>query len=180
MAVLSRGYNAENVPIEPGIMYVFNKRMQIWQRLRIPGAVPWVRSFGTCIAGIAAEPDREGMRESPGRLQRIVTPLKNGARQDLTVDHVFQSSGTYFPGELFLYNSETGRMYNIHTRQGDSEVLLVANDTLFYRVNDSIFRVRTGVTERGEQTRIVTDQPVAGNHWALFGPAEASASPASR
>ena len=31
-------------------------------------------------------------------------------------------------------------MFTIHTGEGDSEVVLVTNDRVIYRVNDSLFR----------------------------------------
>ena len=81
IAVLGRGHT-DNRPFEPGIMYVLNKRLQMWRAVKIPGAFPWVRGFGFWVAGLAAEPDRDRERESPGKLRRMAAVLKKELRYD--------------------------------------------------------------------------------------------------
>jgi hypothetical protein len=47
-------------------------------------------------------------------------------------------------GELSLFNIRTDKKYTIDTGQGDSEILLIDGETVYYRVNDSVYKARIG------------------------------------
>jgi hypothetical protein len=48
------------------------------------------------------------------------------------------------PGTLSIYNVRTDKLYAITTGQGDSQILLVEGDTVYYRANTKLFSARIG------------------------------------
>ena len=76
----------------------------------------------------------------------------------------------YFPGILFLYDIRTGKKYTIETNQGDSEILLVEEGIMYYRVNDRILKAKIGKESIGEPELVVEGEIVPDIHWAFMGP----------
>jgi hypothetical protein len=73
-----------------------------------------------------------------------------------------------FPGRLHLYNIETERLDTIVTNQGDSEILLIENDTVYYRVSDRLYSAP--ITEKGigAAKLIAKDDLIRDSHWAFI------------
>ena len=74
----------------------------------------------------------------------------------------------YSPGILILYNVNTRKKYTIETNQGDSEVLLVENNTVYYRSNRSIYKAEIGEKEIKKGTLLVENDIVPDIHWAFI------------
>jgi hypothetical protein len=85
---------------------------------------------------------------------------------------MFQFVPFQFPGELYLYNIQSHRKYTIKTGQGDSEILLVDGDTVYYRVrvNDTLYKARLGATAVDDPVKMATGSDVQLAHWAFLGP----------
>ena len=62
------------------------------------------------------------------------------------------------------------KTYTIRTDQGDSEVLLVDADTVYYRVNDTLYKAAIRNDAIEDRIKIVTDDNVPLAHWLFFGP----------
>jgi hypothetical protein len=82
--------------------------------------------------------------------------------------------GDYYPGILFLYNVETKKYIEWKTLengrpQGDSEVLLVQDETVYYRINDKIYKapIENG-NKLGNSKLLVQDDRVRDIHWAFI------------
>jgi len=132
----------------------------------VPGTVSVLRNFGDWFASLVVEGG--SARESPGKALR--RQLRPNAYSDPPVDVDFQASHEYSPGLLYLTNVRTQKSYTIKTDEGDSEVLLINNGTIYYRVNDSIFRAPIGPENVGMPVLIATDQQIPDVHWAFLGP----------
>jgi hypothetical protein len=65
------------------------------------------------------------------------------------VDDLFDGILSSFPGKLTLYNVQSGATFEIATEQGDSEVLLITDTAVFYRVNDALYRAPFSVAGVG-------------------------------
>lgn len=61
--------------------------------------------------------------------------------------------------------------YQIKTGEGDSEVLLVDGDEVYYRVNQTLYRATLGTSRVEHPTQILSDETVQLSHWAFIGPA---------
>lgn len=155
----------------PGIgkskYYVFRKKDRQWDSAVVDGARTYVRGFGNWLVGAVADVERPA--PSPGgELRR-----KSFTTTGIPADWRFKNAGFYCPGILFLYNAITRKKILIPTGQGDSEVLLVDGETVYYRINESIYGARIGQHGVEEANMIAKDPVVADIHWAFWGPKKA-------
>jgi hypothetical protein len=162
---------------------VYDKRAQQWHNVDFPSAGRSIRGFGPWLAvagserkrsrdpAVFADPRREPV--SPGSASRRTVLNPNARDKERTsIDDLFVGGPYYYTGDLILYNAQSRRKYTIQTSQGDSEILLVDGDTVYYRVNDSLFKAQipqTGIEFLHPQL-IVTDANVQFAHWAFMGP----------
>ncbi len=129
--------------------FIFNKKEKSWHSARFEGSKSYIRAFGPWIAGYVA--DTAQGSDSPGRENRRKKMTSTG----IPLDERLKKWKTYSAGILFLYNNiNTRKKYTIRTNQGDNEVLLVEGDTVYYRINRSIYRAAIG-KNRIEQGTII-------------------------
>ena len=145
---------------------VLEKHSGEWRRLTIPGNASWnVRAFRSWIAGMVEESlYGEQFLISPGRHKPIPR------NQFDTVDGYLQNEAIYRPGKLFLYDVPGRRYYQWDTHDADSEVILVEDGQVYYRVDQAIYRAKIGEKELDKPELLVEDKEVPGIHWAFFGP----------
>jgi hypothetical protein len=162
---------------------VYDKRSQQWQNVDFLSAGASIRGFGAWLAVAGGERKRpfstgqnrsfDPRREpvSPGSASRrtLLNP-KTRDKEQRTIDDMFLEVPFYFSGDLFLYNVHSHRKYTIQTGQGDSEILLVDGDTVYYRVNDSLFKAQIGQAKIENTQLILTDSNIQFAHWAFMGP----------
>jgi hypothetical protein len=170
----------------PRALDVFVKKSSEWRRIPLAFDARRVRAFGAWITAIAEEPgwistrvgrggtivrgpqDEKRILEfrdkSPGRAKRKAEPIDSG----MTVDDLFDGVEAVFPGELLVYNGVSGAKMTISTGQGDSEVLLVTDDAVFYRVNDELYRAPIVHGGLGQPVRIASGGEVVQAHWAFL------------
>jgi hypothetical protein len=146
-----------------------DKRTGQWSRLPVRGFDGNLRAFGHWIAGMINEPMEPGHeRLSPGRREdgfRPRVPLP-----EITINEYLQRQETYRPGVLFLYNVETHIYYEWNTHDGDSEVIFMDGDVVYYRVDRVLYRATMGAKELGKSEVVAEDDLMPGIHWAFFGP----------
>ena len=77
--------------------------------------------------------------------------------------------GNYYSGILFLFNVQTKTYIEWNTRQGDSEILLVEDNFVYYRVNDAIYQAAI-INEKqlGKAQLLIQDIRVPDIHWAFI------------
>lgn len=148
------------------IYYVFNKKNQEWQRVRFPGGRTLIREFGPWLGGFVADDRRE--EESPGKEIRDQIMMRNQFPRPFR--YRAEDARIYCPGILVLYNADTQQHYEIQTGQGDSEVLLVDDKTVYYRVNDEIHRAEIGTDRVTEGSLLAKEDHIVNIHWAFMGP----------
>jgi len=167
---------------------IFDKKSGAWYRATAPFSIYRARAFGPWIAAIETEPRAEPLpqlspsqldgpaltrlRVSPGKQERQAIHLTN----KLTLADVFDGEGystEYYSGDLFILNGRTRQQFTIHTGQGDSEVVLVTDDAVYYRVNDALFRASFVNGKLADGVQIAKGTEVAMCHWAFLSPAPA-------
>lgn len=77
-------------------------------------------------------------KESPGK------ELRNTETNQYGVSFDFRTRGrTYYTGEMYVYHIPSKSMYEIDTKQGDTEIITidVGRNQLFLRVHDKIYVV---------------------------------------
>jgi hypothetical protein len=84
------------------------------------------------------------------------------------LDRILEETGIVYPGRLHIYDVESERSYLIVTNQGDSEVLLVENNTVYYRVSDRVYSVALTDQGLGPARLLATSDLVRDAHWAFI------------
>jgi len=155
---------------------ILDKSSNSWYKQKIKGNCDgMIRSFGEWIAGtvfsnnnIFDEKDRlkeKIVRLSPGKEKRRKKMTKTG----MPADYRFEYFGVYSPGILYILNVHTKHYIEWSTGQGDSEILLIENDLVYYRVNDEIYRAPILNGQRLGKTRLlIKNEIVPDIHWAFI------------
>lgn len=158
---------------------IFNTQTERWHTMDVEGSSTVVRGFGEWIAGSVAASNVELIFDEQGRLKEKI-PLsrispgiedrrKKGTDTGTPFDLRADFFDLYYPGILFLHNINTGEIIKWNTNQGDSEILLVQDDIVYYRINDKIFKASIINSESlGESELLVQDERVPDIHWAFI------------
>ena len=149
--------------------------------MKITGSRSRFRVFGDWLAGsYIYHVDREEFYKnyenkdhypfSPGYNQRT------HGQYDyyLPFDEAAEQMHFYFPGTLFLYYLPDRCLieipvYQAGQRQGDSEILMVENNHVIYRINDEIWTceiLENQMVSKGKL--LVKDHRVPSIHWAFY------------
>jgi len=170
----------------PGELYILPAGKQDWQHVLLPFRSNRVRIFGPWIAAIGEYP---GWIQSSGPSGTVVVGKDDQSRiaalrkgspgeekrrserigQRTTVDDLYNGMSAIFPGELVVINTVSGRQMRISTGQGDSEILLVTEDTVFYRVNDEIYAAAILEGALGNPIKLAVGGGLYQAHWAFLG-----------
>lgn len=148
------------------IIYDYDSKK--WYKQKIKGNYASINSYGNWLAGVVY--DYAGMnesifKESPGKGLRTTLKSKN----EFNADKRFAYFNIYSPGILYLFNTLTQKYIEWNTNQGDSEILLLENDTVYYRVNDEIYKAPILKGEKlGKSELLIKDQQVLDIHWAFI------------
>ncbi|HET9132124.1 MAG TPA: hypothetical protein VFO86_14305, partial [Terriglobia bacterium] len=157
-------------------LYIFNKKSRAWHTEDFDGELSSFRGFGSWIAVNQAEANyvvingmaqpKPVVKESPGKSERqqILDPQDN-YRDQVPIDSIFEN---YYPGIISLYDVRSGKRYRLDTGQGDTEVLLVDGKTIYYRVNDTLFRAEIGQSAIQNPIEIARDGNFQFAHWAFL------------
>ena len=73
-----------------------------------------------------------------------------------------------YTGDLRIYNVETSRVLNIHTDDANCEVLWVDDSSVYYRVNDTLYRRGISPQGLGSPERIAKEEAIWDVHWAFW------------
>jgi hypothetical protein len=146
-------------------LVVFRKSDRTWHRLpSVSERFSWTRAFGGFVAIAAAEKKGARLRGSSGKAEWRQENTAGGPNQAA----VFEGADLAFSGRLHLYNVDTERLDTITTDQGDSEILLVENGTVYYRVSDRLYSVPISKTGLGEPKLLAKSDVIRDAHWAFL------------
>jgi hypothetical protein len=159
----------------------FRKRDRTWHRIPVPSGVLLQRTFATFVALTDAPYNQitvAQIKQHPGWTSTGADANEQSAgsaewRAESTdygpsIRERFElHEPRVFSGRLHLYNIETERVFTIETKQGDSEILLVENDTVYYRVTDRLYSAP--ITSKGIEAAhlIAKDDIIRDSHWAF-------------
>jgi len=141
---------------------VLDKKENRWGILSVPGGLDETRGFGDWLVVTVqdeAKPRKfAGSREDDVLLRRY------------TFDSRMRGNNLYRPGILILYNAHTRQECRIETHQADSEVILIQDATVYYRVNRSIWQAQIGPKGLSAPVLVADDPAVVDAHWAFQAP----------
>lgn len=155
----------DRTPEKKQSLFVLRKSDKTWHRISVPTEqIYWQRGFGKFIAIAEARTKNPQASESAGRAEWRKTVSKMGP----SVSTRLQDANVVFPGRLYLYNVDTEQVYTITTNQGDSEVLLVENNVVYYRASDRLYSVPIVEGGLGTVRLLATDDAIRDAHWAFI------------
>jgi hypothetical protein len=161
-------------------LVIRNKISEQWFSYLIKGNRQVMRGFGSWLAGTVVSDNMKLItnengavtgkeifdRVSPGKSERRKKAASTGTTFDKRADYY----NLYYSGILYLLNVDTRIYMEWNTGQGDSEILLVQDEVVYYRVNDKIFKVPIINGEKlGESELLIQDERVPDIHWAFIG-----------
>ena len=161
-------------------LIIKDKPLNDTYKYRIKGNQAYLRNFGVWLAGevvssnIKVVRDEKGKvkerinleRVSPGIEERRKSNTQTGAPFD---DRALRFKKVYYPGILYLYNIHSKEYIEWNTGQGDSEILLVQNRMVYYRINDKIYKASIiGEDKLGKPDLLIQDERVPDIHWAFL------------
>jgi len=143
---------------------VLRKSDSTWRAL--PGlraTAPFVRGFGSFIAVAETEPKTAQSPASAGASEWRKTETAAGP----SIVERFKELPYVLPGKLDLYDVAAEKMYHIDTNQGDSEILLVDNNTVYYRVSNRLYSAAIGKDGLEPAKLLATSESIRDVHWAF-------------
>jgi hypothetical protein len=156
---------------EESIVQVWTPQSGKWTPFRVPGGFPQMKGIGSWILGTGSS--LANGRVSPGQAERQKRNQlqKEGKtkspKKRVDTDYWFRESKLYYPGTLFAIDTTSGKMITWQTGQGDSEILLIRDDNVIYRVDDSLYSARIQGTTIGTSQLLAQDEAVPDMHWAF-------------
>ncbi len=169
--------NSENIGYSELIVY--SKNGSSFFRRRIKGNDAEFRSLNKWIAGDVIDMNSKIVYNEKGQIKDNVkfsriSPGKNerrgkGTSTGAPFDFRSEFLDRYYPGILYLINTETKNYIEWSTGQGDSEILLIENDLVYYRVNDEIYRAPILNGQKlGKTQLLIKNEIVPDIHWAFI------------
>ncbi|GEM_PF-2318578 len=150
---------------------VFNKGRNAWSYFIVETSIVSVKSYDKWLGGNSMV--REGYKNTKGHSLVFSADdwLKEKTQYGPSYVSVFDADESYkfySKGSLYLYNIESNAYISWETDYGDSEILLVSDEKVFYRVKDKIFITTIIDGERlGKSTLLIQDSKVNDIHWAF-------------
>jgi hypothetical protein len=144
---------------------IFRKRDKTWHTFPVVSERrPYVRGFGRYISAAEVKARTTRNPKSAGQDKWRKVPGKMGPATQANAYEL----GIVLPGRLYLYDVDTERVLPITTNEGDSEVLLVENNVVYYRVNDQLFSAFISEKGVGHPRLLATDEAIRDAHWAFM------------
>jgi hypothetical protein len=155
---------SDRAPKQKQRIFVLRKSDKRWHQVSVPTErFDWQRGFGKYIAITEAHTKGQANAESAGRAEWRNSVGKMGP----SIHDRLDDANVVFPGRLYLYDVNTERVYTITTNQGDSEILLVENDIVYYRASDRLYSIPVSEKGLGTAKLIATDEAIRDAHWAF-------------
>jgi hypothetical protein len=150
---------------------IYDKRIKEWSNYHFKGDLSSYALFDNWLVGeVINYYSNKSMIKTPGGKYRSRTMRGTG----MPMDFLFEEKKIYCPGILFLFNLKTRKYIEWQTYQngepqGDSEIILVGDDIVYYRMNDEIYKAPILNGEKlGKAQLLIKDPRVPDIHWAFI------------
>lgn len=133
-----------------------------WKEKIIDGTLPRIRGFSDWLSGYVGDNSESLINKSlPGSSlwKDRATGLSPAIRYE----------GMYAPGILYFYNPSTNIYFELNIKQADSEVVLIQDHKVIYRVYDELYEAELlNGKELGKSELLLEDDRVPDIHWAFY------------
>jgi len=149
---------------------VFRKEDSTWHVLPAPSEFYTLRSYGQFIGVTEIQPASSQNLQSVGseEWRRGASAMGPDLAARFSTYRLSRSLAGVFPGHLYLYDVATEKMSRIATNQADSEILLVEDGLVYYRVSDRLYAAE--ISEKGiaAPRLIARADAIRDAHWAFM------------
>jgi hypothetical protein len=159
----------------------FRKRDRTWHVMPREMYPAGFRGFGRFVAAteartkqaVTSQLQRTGILDinKEVRQNEQSTGRSEWRKEDGTMgpnmERTFDEAASVYPGRLHVYNIYTEKLFTITTNQGDSEILLIEDNTVYYRVSNRLYTAPITDSGIGAATLIATDEAIRDAHWAF-------------
>ena len=149
---------------------IYDKNIKEWSNYHFKGDLSSYALFDNWLVGeVINYYSNKSKAQTPGAKYRSRSMRGTG----MPMDFLFEEKKIYCPGTLFLFNLKTKKYIEWQTYQngepqGDSEIVLVEDNVVYYRINDEIYKASILDGEKlGKAVLIVKDSRVPDIHWAF-------------
>ena len=157
-------YNSDRENPQKIQTVVYDKTARVWSRLPLPD-LSNIRAFGSSVTMTERVPPSPDPAQRGGKSRRTRATVNGPDKAFWFGDE--EERGRSYPGRLHVYNVATQKRTLIVTNEEDSEVLLVDGDSVYYRVNNSIYKCDAGSSGLLPGTKLATDERIGDVHWAF-------------
>lgn len=141
---------------------IYDKKKQAWSELILLGNLSRIRGFSDWLCGYVGD-DNKSLLNKPLPGSSLWKDRATGLSPDLRYE------GMYAPGILYFYNPSTGVYFELDTGQADSEVVLIQDNKVLYRVYDELYETELVEGKRlGGSKLLLRDDRVPDIHWAFY------------
>jgi len=145
---------------------ILRKRDKTWRRLPVASELTLVRAFGPFVGVVELFLKTSSSQQSAGRAEWRKEQTATGPAQEEWFEE--EARDEVYPGRLHVYDSETERLHTIVTAQADSEILLVEDNTVYYRVADRLYSAAIEGKQLGKARLVAKAEEIRDAHWAFF------------
>jgi hypothetical protein len=156
VVLVDSGKKPKNNQIGNKSLLVLNKTKDEWGKVSISGSQSGVTNFGNYwLGGYVQEDNKEQF-------------FKNKIHINSKAYWRLVGQDIYAPGILFMYNTETKLYFEIITNDADSEILLIEDNDVYYRIYDEIYKAEIVDDKVAEGKLLVKNDIVSDIHWAFI------------
>jgi hypothetical protein len=149
---------------------VLRKSDSTWRVLPQPLSDGCLRVFGKYVAVTESHIKKAivaQLKAHPGMISIDTEVMEQERSAGLGTGGSFANSVLVYPGRLHIFDSGTGNVFTITTNQGDSEILLIDNYIVYYRVSDRLYRASISSNTLGQGRLLAKDEAIRDAHWAF-------------
>lgn len=141
---------------------IYDKKNNKWLELNLLGNIARLRGFSYWLCGYVGD-DSKSLLNKPLPGSSIWKDRATGLSPALRYE------GMYAPGILYFYNPSTNVYFELETNQADSEVVLIQENKVIYRVYDELYEADLVNGKKLGNTRLLLkDDRVPDIHWAFY------------
>lgn len=141
---------------------IYDKKKEKWHDIILTGNLSRIRGFSEWLCGYIADDGEYFMdKQRPG--SSLWKDRETGSSPALRYE------GMYAPGILYFYNPSTKIYFELSTNQADSEVVLIQNNKVIYRVYDELYETEIVRGKKlGKSVLLLKSDYVPDIHWAFY------------
>jgi len=144
-------------------LLIYRKSDRTWRRAPALSERLAVRGLPGFLVLVAKQSPTAAMPVSAGEKEW----RKGATRSGPSVDDAARG-GVVYPGRMYLYEVATEHVFPIVTNQADSEVLLVEQGLVYYRVSNRLYSAPITDTGISHPRLLATDEAIRDAHWAFI------------